>query len=84
MPRPPNYITKLRKLAKETPGDPLLKLSLLHVIQRYVAGEAKLEELNKMVDKYSKTVDQTKVKNTDEDDALDDMLREYLAGSLEN
>jgi hypothetical protein len=56
MPRPPNYITKIRKLAKTTDGDPLLKLSLLHVIQRYAAGEAKLEELNKIIDKYSKTI----------------------------
>jgi septum formation topological specificity factor MinE len=56
MPRPPNYITKIRKLAKTTDGDPLLKLSLLHVIQRYVEGEAKLEELNKIIDKYSKTI----------------------------
>lgn len=64
MPRPPNYITKLRKLAKETDGDPLLKLSLLHAIQRYSAGECRLEELNKMVDKYSKTVNKTEDKIT--------------------
>lgn len=64
MPRPPNYITKLRKLAKTTDGDPLLKLSLLHAIQRYAAGECRLEELNKMVDKYSKTVNKTEDKIT--------------------
>jgi hypothetical protein len=60
MPRPPNYISKLRKLAKTTEGDPLLKLSLLHAIQRYVDGECKLEELNKIIDKYSKTVNKDK------------------------
>jgi hypothetical protein len=84
MPRPPNYITKLRKLAKETSGDPLLKLSLLHVIQRYVAGEAKLEELNKMVDKYSKTVVKAEESATSEDDDLTSMLQEYLNSSVEN
>ena len=82
MPRPPNYISKLRKLAKETNGDPLLKLSLLHVIQRYTAGEAKLEELNKMVDKYSKTV--VEVKQSDDSEDLNEMLEDYLNGSLEN
>jgi len=84
MPRPPNYITKLRKLAKETSGDPLLKLSLLHVIQRYVAGEAKLEELNKMVDKYSKTVVKAEESAASEDDDLTSMLQEYLNSSVEN
>lgn len=84
MPRPPNYITKLRKLAKETSGDPLLKLSLLHVIQKYVAGEAKLEELNKMVDKYSKTVVEVKESSNSEEDDLTYMLQEYLNSSVEN
>lgn len=74
MPRPPNYITKLRRLAKGTNGDPLLKLSLLHTIQKYAAGEARLEELNKMVKEYSKTIVEDNMLDSISNQDLEDFL----------
>ncbi len=84
MPRPVNYIVKLRKWVRAANGNSGLKLALQHTINQYVAGEAKLEEVNKMVDKFSKTVVEELKPNTSEEEALDDMLQEYLNGSLEN
>jgi len=84
MPRPVNYIVKLIKWVRAANGNSGLKLALQHTINQYVAGEAKLEEVNKMVDKFSKTVVEELKPNTSEEEALDDMLQEYLNGSLEN
>ena len=86
MPRPINYIVKLRKWAKETNGDIGLKLALLNTLNLFVNGSAKLEEVNKMVDKYAKTI---KVVAKEEDDIsqIDDYLKDvqdYLESSLEN
>ena len=84
MPRPVNYIVKLRKWIRTANGNTGLKLALQHTINEYVAGEAKLEEVNKMVDKFTKTVVEVKESGNSEEEALDEMLQEYLNSSLEN
>lgn len=84
MPRPINYIVKLRKWIKTANGNTGLKLALQHTINQYIAGEAKLEEVNKMVDKFTKTVIEVKESDNSEEEALDEMLKEYLNSSLEN
>lgn len=86
MPRPINYIVKLRKWAKETNGDIGLKLALLNTLNLFVNGSAKLEEVNKMVDKYAKTI-KTVSKEEDDIDQIDEYLKDvqdYLESSLEN
>lgn len=86
MPRPINYIVKLRKWAKETNGDIGLKLALLNTLNLFVNGSAKLEEVNKMVDKYAKTI-KTVSKEEDDIDQVDEYLKDvqdYLESSLEN
>lgn len=84
MPRPINYIVKLRKWIRTANGNTGLKLALQHTINQYIAGEAKLEEVNKMVDKFTKTVIEVKESDNSEEEALDEMLKEYLNSSLEN
>ena len=86
MTRPVNYLSKLRKWAKETNGDIGLKLALLNTLNLFVNGSAKLEEVNKMVDKYAKTI-KTVSKEDDDIDQIDEYLKDvqdYLESSLEN
>ena len=80
MPRPPNYIVKLRKWVRETNGDEGLKLSLLLTLQKYTQGKTKLEEVNKMVSAYSKTI----VEVIDVDELSDEMLDAYLSNGMDN
>lgn len=56
MPRPINYIVKLRKWAKSTKGNEGLKNDLLDCINLYVAGNLKRESLSRAVAAYAKTV----------------------------
>ncbi len=56
MPRPVNYIVKLRKWAKTSKGNEGLKNDLLDCINLYVAGELKRESLSRAVNAYAKTV----------------------------
>jgi hypothetical protein len=56
MPRPINYITKLRQWARETDGDEGLRLALLFTISKFVKGKTRVEEVNKMVAAYSKSI----------------------------
>jgi len=86
MPRPVNYVVKLRKWIRQSKGDDGLKFALLNTLNLYNSGKAKLEEVNKMVDKYSKTVVKEEVIK-DEISDLDKELLEYLSqvdGTLEN
>jgi hypothetical protein len=87
MPRPINYIVKLRKWAKETNGDIGLKLALLNTLNLFVSGSAKLEEVNKMVDKYAKTIKNVSKEEDDDISQIDEYLKDvedYLESSLEN
>jgi len=86
MPRPVNYVAKLRKWARSSNGDEGLRLALLNCLNLYNAGELKIEEVNKMVDKYSKTVVKEEIQK-DEISQLDKELLEYLSlvdDTLEN
>ena len=56
MPRPVNYIVKLRKWAKSSKGNEGLKNDLLDCINLYVAGDLKRESLSRAVIAYAKTV----------------------------
>lgn len=56
MPRPVNYIVKLRKWAKTSKGNEGLKNDLLDCINLYVAGDLKRESLSRAVNAYAKTV----------------------------
>lgn len=76
MPRPINYITKLRQWARETDGDEGLRLALLFTISKFVKGKTRVEEVNKMVAAYSKSIKQSQK----EEELTDEMLEEYLAG----
>ncbi len=80
MPRPINYITKLRQWARETDGDEGLRLALLFTISKFVKGKTRVEEVNKMVAAYSKSIKQSQK----EEELTDEMLEEYLAGEMEN
>jgi len=82
MPRPPNYVVKLRKWVRETNGDEGLKLSLLLTLQKYTQGKARLEEVNKMVSAYSKSI--LEVTEDVDDELSDEMLDAYLSGGMEN
>jgi hypothetical protein len=73
MPRPINYITKLRQWARETDGDEGLRLALLFTISKFVKGKTRVEEVNKMVAAYSKTI-----KEKHEEEFTDDMLEEVI------
>lgn len=81
MPRPPNYIVKLRKWVRETNGDEGLKLSLLLTLQKYTQGKTKLEEVNKMVSAYSKSIVEV---IDDVDELSDEMLDAYLSNGMDN
>jgi len=75
MPRPVNYITKLRRWAKSTNGDEGIKWALLNTISLYNKGEASLLELNKQVAMYSKTIVKEEViQFNDNDSELEDFL----------
>lgn len=76
MPRPINYIVKMRKWAKSTNGDDGLKLALLHTLNLYNTGKAKLEEVNKLVDKYSKTIQK---EESSSDNSTDLEILAYLS-----
>jgi hypothetical protein len=80
MPRPINYITKLRQWARETDGDEGLRLALLFTISKFVKGKTRVEEVNKMVAAYSKSIKESQK----EEELTDEMLEEYLAGEMEN
>jgi hypothetical protein len=80
MPRPINYITKLRQWARETHGDEGLRLALLFTISKFVKGKTRVEEVNKMVAAYSKSIKESQK----EEELTDEMLEEYLAGEMEN
>jgi hypothetical protein len=80
MPRPINYITKLRQWARETNGDEGLRLALLFTISKFVKGKTRVEEVNKMVAAYSKSIKESQK----EEELTDEMLEEYLAGEMEN
>lgn len=87
MTRPINYLSKLRKWAKETNGDIGLKLALLNTLNLFVSGSAKLEEVNKMVDKYAKTIKNVSKEEDDDISQIDEYLKDvqdYLESSLEN
>ena len=75
-----NYITKLRQWARETDGDEGLRLALLFTISKFVKGKTRVEEVNKMVAAYSKSIKQSQK----EEELTDEMLEEYLAGEMEN
>lgn len=86
MPRPVNYINKLKHWARKTDGDIGLRLALINTLNLFVNGSAKLEEVNKMVDKYAKTIKRLS-KEEDDIDQVDEYLKDvqdYLESSLEN
>lgn len=61
MPRPINYINKLKHWARKTDGDEGMRLALINTLNLFLESSVKIEEVNKMVDKYSKTIKPAKV-----------------------
>ena len=87
MPRPINYINKLKHWARRTDGDEGLRFALINTLNLFINGDAKLEEVNKMVDKYAKTVKVVPKEEDDDISQIDDYLKDvqdYLESSLEN
>jgi len=87
MPRPINYVVKMRKWARSTNGDEGLKLALLNTLNLFNSGDARLEEVNKMVKEYSKTISKVSAQESNEEldqKAFEKELDAYLADDLEN
>jgi hypothetical protein len=87
IPRPINYINKLKSWARKTNGDVGLRLALIHTLNLFLEGSVKVEEVNKMVDKYAKTVKVVAKEEDDDISQIDDYLKDvqdYLESSLEN
>ena len=78
MPRSINYITKLRQWAREMDGDEGLRLALLFTISKFVKGKTRVEEVNKMVAAYSKSIKESQK----EEELTDEMLEEYFASQI--
>jgi hypothetical protein len=76
MPRPINYLNKLKKWARKTDGCEGIRHSLIYTINQYLLGKAKLEEVNKLVKLYSASI-----KEPESAGILDNMylLENYLS-----
>jgi hypothetical protein len=74
LPRPVNYIAKLRKEVSKTNGRMQEKILLLEGIKKYADGEIKLMDLSMLLQRYNKTcIDEPVVAI-----AADDDLKEWL------
>jgi len=81
MPRPINYINKLKHWARRTNGDEGLRLALINTLNLFLQDSVKIEEVNKMVDKYSKSVKPDKVlADVDEIEDYLSVAEGYLEG----
>jgi len=82
VPRRLNYLPHVKKWAKSCNGAEGLKLALLHTINLFIEGNAKIEEVNKMVIQLQKTCTVVQVDDTAQ--KIEDELAAYLANELEN
>jgi hypothetical protein len=81
MPRPINYINKLKHWARKTDGDEGMRLALINTLNLFLESSVKIEEVNKMVDKYSKTIKPAKVlADVDEIENYLSVAESYLEG----
>lgn len=81
MPRPINYINKLKHWARKTDGDEGMRLALINTLNLFLESSVKIEEVNKMVDKYSKTIKPAKeIADVDEIESYLSVAEGYLEG----